>query len=275
MKFDALKQTHSKLVQNPEMSEHNKEVLEEFFRKARSQGTGDATLRDYASRFNSLAEHIDFPLDEPDKKDIEEIIAKLNSDEIRKQNGEKYSDHSKDKTWCTISRFYRGFIKKQGKGYNPEIDGHELLEDLKVNVDLSVNLDPDTKPSPEEVKTVAEAADTPRDRALIIFGWATGARIGELVVTQHDDEPLRWKDLKFTEEALWVTLDGKTGERQIPVRTGQALMRTLWEQSNAELGEPVFTKNRRTSNCPECGRRATCTESTSARTAAGKAIARK
>ncbi|MFB6244944.1 MAG: tyrosine-type recombinase/integrase [Candidatus Nanohaloarchaea archaeon] len=259
MKFNALDQTHKKLSQNPDLSDHNKEVLDEFFRKARSQGVGDPTLRDYASRFNVLAPHINFPLDDPEKKDLEDIIAKLNGDEIRKQNGEKYSDYSKDKTWCTISRFYRGFIKKEGKGFNPDINGEELVEDLKVKVDLSVNIDPDTKPDPEQVKKMAQAADNIRDKALIVFGWATGARIGELVVTQHDDEPLTWEDLKFDEDALWVTLDGKTGEREIPVRTGQALMRTLWEQSEATLEDSVFMKKRSTSSCPKCETAVECT----------------
>lgn len=69
MAFDSLGQTNQKLAQNPELSDHNKQVLDDFFRKARSGGAGDATLRDYASRFNSIAEHIDFILDETDKTD--------------------------------------------------------------------------------------------------------------------------------------------------------------------------------------------------------------
>lgn len=31
MAFNSLKQTHEKLFQNPEISEHNKEFLDEFF----------------------------------------------------------------------------------------------------------------------------------------------------------------------------------------------------------------------------------------------------
>lgn len=69
MKFDSLKQTHQELFQNPELSEHNKKVLNEFFRKQRSGGSGKATLSDYASRFNSLAPHIDFKLDEAGQRE--------------------------------------------------------------------------------------------------------------------------------------------------------------------------------------------------------------
>jgi len=68
MRFDALKQTNEKLQNNEELSDHNKEVLDEFFRKLKSQGVGNPAIGDYASRFNVLAKHINFKLDEPEKK---------------------------------------------------------------------------------------------------------------------------------------------------------------------------------------------------------------
>jgi integrase len=256
MGFNSLKNTNQKLASNPELSDHNKQVLEDFFRKARSGGAGDATLRDYASRFNVLAKHIDFQLDNPSQKDLEELVAKFNRDEIKKQNGKNYSDSSKAKFWKTLSKFYRGFIKKQGKGYNQEIDGEELLEDLQIKVDLSTDVDPDRKPSPTEVKKVANHANTLRDRAIILFGWATGARIGEIFKTQYDDNILTWRDLEFNGDKMWVTLDGKTGEREIPVKTSMPVLKELWEKSNASLDDPVFFKQNHRSYCPECGAKA-------------------
>jgi len=52
MAFDSLGQTNQKLAQNPELSEHNEEILDDFFRKAESGGAGTSTLQDYSSRFN-------------------------------------------------------------------------------------------------------------------------------------------------------------------------------------------------------------------------------
>lgn len=253
MSFNALRQTNQKLSTNPELSEHNKEVLNEFFRKARSGGASDSTLRDYASRFNKLAEIVEFDLDKPSQRDLEEVVSAFNIDEVRKNNGEKYSDYSKDKFWSTLSKFYRGFIKKEGKGYNPNIDGPELLEDLEISVDISTDIDPDRKPTPEEVKKVANHAKTLRDRAIILFSWATGARIGEVFITQDNDTPLKWKDLEFREDKLWVELvDGKTGKRTIPVKTSMPVMRELWENVDASTDDPVFTKERKDFCCPKC-----------------------
>lgn len=252
MGFDSLKQTNTKLFQNPELSEHNKQVLEDFFRKARSGGAGNAILRDYASRFNKLAEEIDFELDKPEQKDLEKLVGDFNTDKIRKNNGDKYSDYSKDKFWSTLSKFYNWFIKKEGKGYNEDIDGPELLEDLEIKVDLSVEVDPDRKPTPEEVKKVANQADTLRNKALILFMWATGARVGEVFDTQYNENPLRWKDLEFREDKVWVKLKGKSGEREIPVKTSKPVMEDYWDSSDAKPEDPVFRQTRAKSLCPKC-----------------------
>ena len=87
MAFDSLGQTNQKLAKNPDLSDHNKQVLDDFFRKAESGGAGTSTLQDYSSRFNKLAEEIDFDVDNPSQRDLDELIAKFNMDKIRKNNG--------------------------------------------------------------------------------------------------------------------------------------------------------------------------------------------
>ncbi|NMJ77107.1 hypothetical protein GLU64_01705 [Nanohaloarchaea archaeon] len=147
MTFQSLQRTNQKLASNPEISEHNKKVLNKFFKKTRSGGSGKAILTDYSSRFNKLGEVIDFKLDEASKEDIENIYARFNQDEIKKRNGGKYSDYSKDKFDSTIKKFYTWFIKKKGKGFNPDIDGEDLVEDVEMRIDLSTNVDPDRLPT--------------------------------------------------------------------------------------------------------------------------------
>lgn len=257
MGFQSLEQTNQKLASNPDLSDHNKEVLEDFFRKARSGGAGDATLRDYASRFNKLAELIDFSLDNPSQQELEEIVAAFNTDEIKKNNGETYADYSKNKFWKTLTKFYNSFIKPEGKGYNKDIDGPDLLNDLEMNVDLSTEVDPDALPTPKEVRKVANHTENIRDKAIILFGWATGARVGELFDTDYNDSPLLWEDLEFDSDKIWVKVKGKSGSREIPVKTSMPVMRELWEKTDASTEDPVFTKRDRTYYCPECGTKTT------------------
>jgi len=186
-------------------------------------------------------------------EDLETIVSKFNQDIIRKENGEKYSDYSKDKFWKTISRFYKSFIKKEGKGYNSEIDGHELIEDLEIRVDLSTEVDPAELPQPSEVRKVVKHANSLRDNAIILVGWSTGARVGEIFKTQYDDNVLTWKDIKFQKDKAWITLNGKTGEREIPIKTGFPVLKQLYETNKPDQEDPVFQKKNRVHYCPECG----------------------
>jgi integrase len=253
--FESLQQTNQELASNPEISRHNKQVLEDFFRKARSGGAGDATPQNYASRFNKLCALIDFKLDQPERQDLEGVVAAFNRDDIRKDNGERYADYSKNKFWKAMTRFYQGFIKSEGKGYVESIDGPKLLEDMQMDVELSTEVDSDSLPAPEQVAEVAEAAESLRDTAIVLFGWATGARVGELFSTQYNENTLKWNDLTFESDKLWVALDGKSGNREIPVKTSMAAIRQLWESGSHDLDDPVFTKNSRTYYCPKCGQR--------------------
>jgi len=253
MEFDSLKRTNQKLASNPELSDHNKQVLEDFFKKARSGGSGKAILRDYSSRFNKLAEVIDFPLDQASKKDIERIYAMFNQDEIRKNTGGKYADISKDKFDSTMKKFYNWFIKKQGKGYNSELDGPGLVEDVEMNIELSTEVDPDSLPTPKEVRKVVDHAKNLRDKTLIMVLWSTGARVGEIFKTEYNDYVLKWENITFDEDKAWIKLNGKTGEREIPIKTGKPLLEEFYQNTNTGTEKPVFRQLNNKTYCPECG----------------------
>jgi hypothetical protein len=53
------------------------------------------------------------------------MITKFNTDKIRKNDGGKYSDYSKNKFGKVLSKFYRDFVKKEGRGYRTNLDGLE------------------------------------------------------------------------------------------------------------------------------------------------------
>jgi integrase len=252
MSFNSLQRTNQKLASNPNLSDHNKQVLEDFFKRCRSGGSGDAILRDYSSRFNKLADHIDFKLDNPSREDLQELYAKLNTDEIRKNNGEKYSDYSKDKFDSALSKFYNWFIKKEGKGYKESVHGPDLVEDLETNIELSTEVDPDSLPTPKEVRKVGNHAKNLRDKTLIVLLWSTGARVGEIFKTEYSDKVLTWENVEFKGDKAWITLEGKTGKREIPIKTGMPLLRELWEENDADLEDPVFIEKRKKSFCPDC-----------------------
>ncbi|MFB6159316.1 MAG: hypothetical protein ABEJ95_06715 [Candidatus Nanohalobium sp.] len=54
---------NSSLAKTKELSEHNKEVLDEYFDRWRSR-TDSASNSGFASRWSTIAPHIDFKIDE-------------------------------------------------------------------------------------------------------------------------------------------------------------------------------------------------------------------
>jgi len=243
MTFQALKQTNQKLFQNPKLSEHNKEVLNDYFRYKKAN-VGKTHLHDIASRFNRLAEKIDFPLDNPEKRDIENLIGAINHDEIRREDGGLYSEYSKDSLYKTLSNFYTDFL-----------DHKDWFEDFDNPANIEVKVEPEKIPNPSQIREIASQSNNLRDKTLIMFGWATGARIGELLYTRETHkypEGIKWRDIRFKGDEMWVTLRGKTGEREIPVRTSKPLMEQLWEQSEKNLEKHVFRQLNPSNICPKC-----------------------
>ncbi|MFB6187592.1 MAG: hypothetical protein ABEI86_12100, partial [Halobacteriaceae archaeon] len=143
--------------------------------------------QDIASRFNVLAPYINFPLDNPDKQDIEELIGAINQDEITKQNGEPYSEYSKDSLYKSLSNFYTDFL-----------DYKEWFDDFDNPANITVKVEPEKIPSPKQIKQIADQARSLRDRVMILLGWSVGARAGELWYTRKTHkypEGIKWKDI--------------------------------------------------------------------------------
>ena len=256
MPYKSIRHYNTNLAENPELSDHNKKVLNSFFQKREGGDTGQETLGDYASRFNALASNIDFPLDKPSQDDLEVLAGDINNDRVQRLSGTgTYGDYSKKKFFKTIKTFYNQFIKREGRGYNEEVDGERLVEDIEADVNIEKDINLDEIPTPEQVEKVAQAANSLRDRCIILFGWSLGARPGEIFQTKKTHqypEPLKWKDIKFKDREMKVTLQGKTGKRTVRPRVAMPLMKQLYNQENPDLDEPVFKHQQPRNFCPKC-----------------------
>jgi len=70
------------------------------------------------------------------------------------------------------------------------------------------NLPTDQLITRKDIQTLVEACDTPRDRALIMLLWDTGARLGEITT-------LNYNQVEFDKYGAVVIVDGKTGRRRL------------------------------------------------------------
>ncbi|QGA80870.1 site-specific integrase [Candidatus Nanohalobium constans] len=265
--FEVLHRVNSELAKNPEISDHNKQILEDFFDEWIDR-VESSTIDDYSSQWNRIAEEIDFNLDEAEREDVKEIIKKLGRDEIKKRNGETYSDYSKDKTKKALTVFYRSFVEYTGEGeeeYLEELNGSALVRKLdKYLNEPQKEVIPETKPDPSQMKKIIESADSFRNRCIIFFGWATGCRIGEIFPTDDKPQPLLWKDINFksNDDKMTVRLrvnkkGGSSSRRVINMVNSRPVMKKLYEEQNPDPDEPVFKEKDADIRCPDCRANAT------------------
>lgn len=133
MPHKSIRRLNSKLAQNPQLSEHNKEVLNEFFAGLRSSKDSDSNKKTVSSGFSMIAGDIDFRLDEPEKSDIERIVGDLNEDIITREDGKPYAIDTKETIYNALTKFYTQFIKAEGEAEQNEILDRSLTQKVLVN----------------------------------------------------------------------------------------------------------------------------------------------
>ena len=113
-----------------------------------------------------------------------------------------YAEHTKRDYKVVIKRFFKWM--EGGDEYPEEVkwikttlknDGHLLPEELLT---------------PEDVEKLINAADHPRDKALVSVLYESGCRIGEILT-------LRIKHISFDEYGAKIVVNGKTGMRRIRI----------------------------------------------------------
>jgi integrase/recombinase XerD len=222
----------TKKLKKSELSKRNTELVLQLKNHLLAQNLSiDATCR-YLTSFNTLAPHIDFPLDEPDEEKLKALVGKINQSAI----------NDKDYSVWTLAEFKKA-LKKFYK-YHTEEDNPDIVDFMTVNVKKSEKpkTDPDELPTPSDVKKLVQTASNKRDETLIFLTWDTGGRIGEIL-------NVKWKDIKFREDLTQVKFrESKTGERQVPIRESVETLRE-WRERHPQSSDPesyVFTKLRRT-----------------------------
>jgi len=175
------------------LSKRNFELISNFENYLFSMGISVPRVVKYIYMVKNIAKFLGKDLDKADKKDIEKIVA-----EIERSN---YAAWTKHDYRIVIRKFYKWLRNTENP---PEIAW------IKPRVKINQRVLPEQLPTQEEVLRMVEVAGNPRDRALIITLYESGARVGEI-------GNMRVKDVEFKEKYTVLRLKGKTGPRRIIV----------------------------------------------------------
>lgn len=179
---------------------NNQKFIREFVRNCELQEISKGRIGKYVYLLSKVSEWVGKDFDKVGKKDIEELVLKINE--------MSFGEWSKHDYKVGIKKFFR-FMGKD-----------ELVAWIKTTIkrNKDENL-PNEVYTLEEVEKLIQTADNPRDKALVSFLYESGCRISELL-------NIKLKDVKFEEDYALVNVMGKTGNREIPISKSIPLLKT-------------------------------------------------
>ncbi|MFP4567349.1 MAG: tyrosine-type recombinase/integrase [Candidatus Woesearchaeota archaeon] len=189
----------------------NKELIIKFVTNLQAKGTGQLRCAKLMGQLRQICDLLKAPLNEVKQEDIEEYLATLNG-------FEKYTVVTKADYRRALKSFYKWYQKKDPliESDQPKVikERQRFYDYIKEEISISYkkrNPDYSNIITEEDAKIVLDkGCDTTISRALISVLHETGIRVGELL-------GIRIKDLETKEKHGMIRVEGKTGERRIPI----------------------------------------------------------
>lgn len=190
----ALDRAVTRINDHNKISKSQKKKIVEFYRFCVADGLSPARTMRYLSDMPRLSEFLKKDFEKATKNDFINVINLLEKT--------KLAPRTKLDFKSTIKKFYKWM--NGGEEYPESVrwiktgekkKNHKLPEDLITE---------------DEVRKLIDACNHSRDRAIIIFLWESGCRVGELLT-------MKIKNVIFEDSYIRVMLNGKTGMRRVPL----------------------------------------------------------
>lgn len=187
---EGYKRTIGRILEDSRISQANLDVLKNYDTYGNLQQLTLGTRQGRLITLRQLALFINKDFNDMTKKDIENFVSSL---------GEL-----QPKTWSTKGAFIKSFFKwiYNSDFYPPNVRW------IKTSVKSKDNKLPTDLLTKDEINSMVEAADNPRDKALVLLLYESACRAGEIA-------NLRLKDITFDEYGAVIIVNGKTGMRRV------------------------------------------------------------
>lgn len=156
----------------------------------------------YFYTLKTIYKNFDKDFNQATKKDIEQFISWINTS--------TYEYWTKRDFKIILKKFYKWLKEEKGQNFSK----YEYPNEVKwINTGKKQNKKklPQELLTIEDIKKLAEKTNNLRDKAIILFLYESGGRIGEILNTKI-------KDLENDKFGSLITLSGKTGPRKIRIR---------------------------------------------------------
>ena len=151
------------------------------------------------------------------KEDLKELIRKIEN------SPKNYTENTKKDFRVVLKKFYK-WLEGIEDGYPDRVKW------MKATIAHNHRKLPDELLTQDEIRQMIQAADNPRDKALVFVMYESGCRIGELL-------SIKLKHVQFDTYGAKVMVSGKTGARQIRLIASCDYLR-YWLENHPDRSNP-------------------------------------
>lgn len=195
----------------------NREVIIRYVRYRGAQGLSVPRQVRYLSTLRKLSRLLSGTFEEATKEDMIGAVDAIEH--------EKTSYATKETEKISIKCFFRWLrFGDEADDYPPEVKW------IKSGGKINHRMLPDKLVTEEEVRKMAENANNPRDRALILVLYESGCRVGDLL-------PLTVGSVSFDKYGAILNVHGKTGGRRVRIIVSARAL-TEWLNHHPGVNNP-------------------------------------
>jgi len=215
------------IEQSTEICHENKSAINQFYSHCLAEGLTLARISKLLHHIRRIAGILNKDFYQASKDDVLRVVREI-------EVNTRWSPATKHDYKVILKKFYKWL---RGTGDFPE-----EVRWIKPNFKRNNHRLPEELLAEEDVKKLVEAAQHPRDKALIFMLYESGCRIGELL-------SLRIRNVLFDENGAVLLVSGKTGQRRVRIIASAPLL-SVWlnnhpfrENLDSPLWVVVGTKN--------------------------------
>jgi site-specific recombinase XerD len=213
----------SKYLEIENISDRNKVLIRSYINNSLSNNTSPQRCRKLSSILRIICRSLKKDFDKMEKDDIVNIIVEIKSNT-------KHAEATKQDYIRTLKQFFRWFEDEDERLFdNDPIMRRKITMFYKQIKTTQLkycrkNINPSDILTDEDIKIAMRYCVSLRDKLFIRLLHETGARAGEIL-------NLRIKHIIFEDDGrAKIHLDGKTGERRIPIAYSVSLLRQFLDE---------------------------------------------
>jgi integrase len=196
MYYSGRKLTHAlnRLQHNSELILENQQAILDFINAMLAQGIKPIRLNKEIYILTKISNLLEQPFQTVQRKDMEKLFGIIQTS--------NYSEWSKQEYRIILKRFYKWYLGNE--------ETYPLCISWVKTKEPKNNILPEELLTEEEVQRLVQSVQFVRDKAFIHLLYESGARIGEMLT-------LKIKNITFAEPISSILVNGKTGQRRIPI----------------------------------------------------------